>query len=307
MQIGLMGLGGTLDEIVEGAVAGEAAGFTSYALANIFGHDAIGALTLAGARTSRIELLTAVVPTYPRHPGAIAQQALTASAAAHGRFTLGIGLSHKVVIEGMYGMSFDRPARPMREYLSILMPLLHGQPVQFEGESSTFRGGLVVTDVNYPVPCVIAAMAPAMLRLAGALADGTVLWMAGAKAIRDHVAPRVRAAAADAGRPEPRVICALPIALTNNAAAARELADKQFEVYGRLPSYRAMLDRQGAATPAKAALIGDEAALDAALRELEESGVTQFNGALFDDGAGSVPRTHAFLAERARTWAAAHA
>lgn len=307
MQIGLFGLGGTLDEIVEGAVAGEAAGFTSYAVANIFGHDAIGALTLAGARTSRIELLTAVVPTYPRHPAAIAQQALTASAASGGRFTLGVGLSHRVVIEGMYGMSFDRPARPMREYLSVLVPLLRGEPAQFEGETSTFRGALRVTDVDYPVPCVIAAMAPAMLRLAGSLTDGTVLWMTGAKAIRDHVAPSVRAAATDAGRPEPRVICALPIALTNDVAGTRERAGKQFENYGRLPSYRAMLDRQGAPTPADAALIGDEAALDRALRELEESGVTQFNGALFDDGAGSVPRTHAFLAERARTRAAAHA
>jgi F420-dependent oxidoreductase-like protein len=307
MQIGLFGLGGTLDEIVEAGVAAEEAGFASYAIANIFGHDAIGALTLAAAHTSRIELLTAVVPTYPRHPAAIAQQALTAATASHGRFTLGIGLSHQVVIEGMYGMSFDRPARPMREYLSVLMPLLHGEPVQFEGESHTFRGQLRVSDVNYPVPCVIAAMAPAMLRLAGALADGTVLWMTGAKAVREHVSPRVREAAAEAGRPEPRVICALPIALTQDAAAARERAGKQFENYGRLPSYRAMLDRQGAATPADAALIGDEAALDAALRELEESGVTQFNGALFDDGAGSLERTHMFLADRARTRVAAGA
>lgn len=307
MQIGLMGLGGTLDEIVQGAVDAEAAGLASFAVANIFGHDAIGALTLAGAGTSRIELLTAVVPSYPRHPAAIAQQALTASAAAGGRFTLGIGLSHQVVIEGMYGLSFDRPARPMREYLSVLTPLLRGEPVQVAGESYTFRGALRVTDVHYPVPCVIAAMAPAMLRLAGSLADGTVLWMTGAKAIREHVAPRVRAAAAEAGRPEPRVICALPIALTDDVAAARALAGKQFENYGRLPSYRAMLDRQGAATPADAALIGGEAALDAALRELEESGVTQFNGAPFDDGAGSVARTHAFLAERARERMAAHA
>jgi len=307
MQIGLMGLGGTLDEIVQGAVDAEAAGLASFAVANIFGHDAIGALTLAGARTSRIELLTAVVPSYPRHPAAIAQQALTASAASRGRFTLGIGLSHQVVIEGMYGLSFDRPARPMREYLSVLTPLLRGEPVRVAGESYTFRGALRVTDVHYPVPCVIAAMAPAMLRLAGSLADGTVLWMTGAKAIREHVAPRMRAAAAEAGRPEPRVICALPIALTDDVAAARALAGKQFENYGRLPSYRAMLDRQGAATPADAALIGDEAALDAALRELEESGVTQFNGAPFDDGAGSVARTHAFLAERARERTAARA
>lgn len=305
MKIGLIALGGRLEQIVQGAVDAEAAGFATYSMANIFGHDAIGTLTLAGARTERIELMTAVVPIYPRHPATIAQQALTASVASDGRFTLGIGLSHQVVIEGMYGLSYDRPARPMREYLSILLPLLRGESVRVEGDSYTFRGGLHAGDVAYPVPCVIAAMAPVMLRLAGELTDGTVLWMTGAKAIREHVSPRVRAAARDAGRPEPRVIASLPIALTGDVEAARAQANQQFENYGRLPSYRAMLDKQGAVNPGDAALLGDEAALDAALRELEEAGVTEFNGAPFDDGAGSLARTHEYLASRARERAAA--
>ncbi len=307
MDIGLIALGGRLESLVQGAADAERDGFASYAMANIFGHDAIGTLTLAGTRTSRIELMTAVVPTYPRHPAAIAQQALTAATAAGGRFTLGIGLSHQVVIEGMYGYSYDRPARPMREYLSILLPLLRGEPVQVAGEHYTFRGGLRAADVPYPVPCVIAAMAPVMLRLAGELADGTVLWMTGAKAVRDHVAPRVRAAARDAGRPEPRIVASLPMALTSDVAAARAAANQQFENYGRLPSYRAMLDKQGAPNPGDAALIGDEAALDAALREMEEAGATTFNGAPFDDGTGSLARTHAYLASRARERASARA
>ncbi|MBM3139035.1 MAG: TIGR03564 family F420-dependent LLM class oxidoreductase [Chloroflexi bacterium] len=307
MQLGVMSLGGSLDEIVQGAVDAEAAGFATCSIANIFGHDAIGALTLAGARTSRIELLSAVVPIYPRHPAAMAQQALTAAAASRGRFTLGIGLSHQIVIEGMFGLSFDRPARPMREYLSVLTPLLRGEPVRFEGDAYTFRGALRVPDAGGPVPCVIAAMGPAMLRLAGEMTDGTVLWMTGASAIRDHVAPRVRLAAARAGRPEPRVICSLPVALTSDTRTARERANAQFETYGRLPSYRAMLDRQGAPTPGDAALVGDERALDAALRELEEAGATAFHGAPFDDGTGSEERTREFLASRARERAAARA
>ena len=119
-----------MQSIVEQAQAAEAAGFSTFGMANIFSHDAMGALTLAGAQTERIELMTAVVPTYPRHPHAMAQQALTVQAASGGsRFVMGIGLSHKIVIEGMFGYSFDRPARHMKEYLDVLLPLLNGDPV----------------------------------------------------------------------------------------------------------------------------------------------------------------------------------
>jgi F420-dependent oxidoreductase-like protein len=299
MRIGWNSIGaGSLDATIADAQQAEAEGFAAYSMANIFGHDAITTLAIVGTQTSSIELLTAVVPTYPRHPAAIAQQAVTAQAASKGRFTLGIGLSHEVVIHGMYGMSYDRPAAHMREYLAILMPLLRGEPVRFKGEQLTFRGAIQV-DGAKPVPCAIAALGPAMLKLAGEQTAGSILWMTNAKAISTHSAPRLRKAAAEAGRPEPQIIASLPIALTNDVEGAREAATKQFQVYGNLPSYRSMLDTGGAVSPGDAAIVGDEAALDRQLRELEEAGVTLFTTSVFPADEGSVERTRAFMAARA--------
>lgn len=303
MRIGLMAgwdpRQPSVTAIVEDAKRAEEEGFTVFAMANVFAHDAIGTLTLVGGLTSRIELTTGVVPTYPRHPMTMAQQALTAQAASGGRFTLGIGLSHQVVIEGTFGISFDRPARHMREYLSVLMPLLHGEAVQYEGDQYTLRGRLRIPDAE-PVPCLLAALAPVMLRLAGEVADGTALWMTGAKTVEEHIGPRIRRAASNAGRPDPRIVCYLPIALTGDAAGAREAAAQQFSGYGRLPSYRAMLDIEGAPGPEDVVLVGDEAALDAALDRLAAVGVTDFVGAPFAADDGAVGRTRAYLADRAR-------
>ena len=297
MELGFNSIGGnSVAEIIADAQQAEAEGFTTYSMANIFGLDAINTLSVVGSHTNSIKLLTAVVPTYPRHPAAIAQQALTAASASNGRFTLGIGLSHAVVIHGMFGMSFEKPARHMREYLSILLPILRGEAVRVEGGELTFRGQISVPGVT-PVPCAIAAMGSAMLKIAGEQCDGTILWMTTAEAIRKHVAPRIRAAANSASRPDPHIIVSLPIALTNDVAGARAAAAAQFELYGNLPSYRAMLDQSGLAGPAEAAIVGDEAALRAQFKELEEAGVTHFNASCYDVGTGSVERTRAFLAD----------
>lgn len=295
MDMGLFTFGSRLATIVEDAVRAEREGFAMFTMANIAGHDAIGAMTVAGTRTSRIRLATGVVPTFPRHPTAMAQQALTAQAASGGRFTLGIGLSHQVTIEGGYGLSFDRPALHMREYLSVLMPLLHLEPVQFEGEQYRVRAALRTHDTA-PVRCLIAAMAPVMLKLAGSMADGTILWMTGGRAVDEHIVPRITRAAAEAGRPAPEVVCMLPIALTSDPAEAHRKAAAQFENYGRLPSYRAMLDKEGVAGPGDVAIAGDEATLRAALGRLRDAGATTFVGGLFDAGEGTVERTRAFLA-----------
>ena len=299
MEIGLFTTaGGRVRGIVDDARRAEAEGFALFVLANIRAHDALGALAVAGSHTRHIRLLTGVVPTYTRHPVAMAQAARTTQAAAEGRFTLGIGLSHRVNVEGMLGMSFDRPAAHMRDYLAVLMPLLHGEAVEFEGEHFTYRGALQTRDAQ-PVPCLIAAMAPVMLRLAGERADGTILWMTAAAAIRDHVAPRVLKAAAVAGRPRPQIVCMLPITLTADVRSARTRASAEFANYGNLPSYRAMLDKAGAVLPGDAAIVGDEATVRDALEELRDIGVTAFAGMLFDDGTGSVERTRAFLASLA--------
>lgn len=295
---GSTGPAAKVTDVVADARQAEAEGFASFAMANIFSHDAMGALTLAAAQTERIELMTAVVPTYPRHPHAMAQQAVTVQAAGGGqRFVLGIGLSHAVVIEGMFGMSFDRPARHMKEYLDVLLPLLAGERVQYQGEQYKGNLFLEVADAE-PVSCMLAAMGPAMLRLAGARTDGTILWMTGANAVETHIAPAMNAAAREAGRPDPRIVVGLPILLTNDADAGREAAAQQFANYGNLPSYRGMLDIEGAAHPADVAIIGTEEGLEASLRRLIDAGATDFGAAAFgteDERA----RTRAFLAELA--------
>jgi 5,10-methylenetetrahydromethanopterin reductase len=251
-------------------------GFASAWMSQIFGLDALTALAVAGSQVPGIELGTAVVPTYPRHPAVLAQQALTAAlAAGPGRLILGIGLSHKIVIEDMYGYSFDRPARHMREYLSVLQPLLDGTAVSVDGSTLSAHIGLSAPRAGR-VPVLLAAMAPRMLNLAGEQTDGTVLWMTGPATVRDYVVPAISAAASAAGRPSPRVVCALPVCVTSDPAAARASAATEFAIYGQLPSYRAMLDREGAAGPGDVAIVGDEDAVAAQVLALADAGVTDF-------------------------------
>jgi len=254
-------------------------GFASAWMSNVFGLDALTSLAVAGSQVPGIELGTAVVPTYPRHPAVLAQQALTAAlAAGPGRLVLGIGLSHKIVIEDMYGYSFDKPARHMREYLSVLVPLLDGNPVSVDGSTLSAHIGLSTPRAGR-VPVLLAAMAPRMLELAGGQADGTVLWMTGPATVRDYVVPAITAAASAAGRPSPRVVCALPVCVTSDPDAARASVEKELAIYGQLPSYRAMLDREGAAGPGDVAIVGDEDAVAAQIQALADAGVTDFGAA----------------------------
>jgi F420-dependent oxidoreductase-like protein len=268
-------------------------GFSSAWLPNIFGLDALTALAVAGSQVPGIELGTAVVPTYPRHPAALAQQALTAATALDGRLTLGIGLSHKIVIEDMYGYSFDRPARHMREYLSVLLPLLDGQQASVQGETVRAAIGLT-TPRPGRVPVLLAALAPQMLRLAGQQTDGTVLWMTGPATVRDYIVPAITQAAAQAGRPSPRVVCMLPVCVTDDPDAARARANRLLAIYGQLPSYRAMLDREGAANPGDVALTGDEKSVAAQVEALREAGATDFVAAEYSRGEDHL-RTRALL------------
>jgi 5,10-methylenetetrahydromethanopterin reductase len=268
-------------------------GFASAWMSNIFGLDALTALAVAGSRVPGIELGTAVIPTYPRHPAVLAQQALTVAAATGGRLTLGIGLSHKIVIEEMYGYDYSRPIRHMREYLAVLLPLLDGQPAALRGE--TLSGHIELsTPAPGRVPVLLAALGSRMLRLAGELTDGTVLWMTGAATVRDHIVPEITAAAKAAGRPSPRVVCSLPVCVTSDPDGARARATEVFAIYGELPSYRAMLDREGAAGPADVALVGDEDAVAAQIAALAEAGVTDFVASEYTGGEDAI-RTRRFL------------
>lgn len=268
-------------------------GFASAWISNIFGLEALTALAVAGNQVPGIELGTAVVPVYPRHPAVLAQQALTAATALDGRLALGIGLSHKIVIEDMYGYSFDRPARYMREYLSILLPLLDGQQAAFEGETVRARIGLTTPSPGR-VPVLLAALGPQMLRLAGQRTDGTVLWMTGPATVRDYIVPAITEAAQAAGRPSPRVVCLLPVCVTDDPDGARARANRVFAIYGELPSYRAMLDREGAEQPGDVVLTGDETAVADQIGKLEEAGVTDFVAAQYSRG-DDAERTRALL------------
>ena len=279
----------------------EAAGFDAAWMANIFSHDAIMVLALAGRVTNKLELGTFVVPTYPRHPTALAQQALTAAAASGGRFTLGIGLSHKVVIENMFGLDYSKPVRHMREYLSVLIPLLEGKQTQFSGEEFRVAAQMAVPGASKP-PVIVAALGPQMLKLAGRMADGTATWMGGPKYLADTAIPAIRASAAAAGRPSPRIVSGFPIAVTANADAARKSASAVFAIYGQLPSYRAVLDVEGAADASNVAIVGSEAEVETQLRHLASIGVTDLNASPFpvEGDPGAVGRTFELLSALAK-------
>jgi F420-dependent oxidoreductase-like protein len=301
MRIGIMSGHGRQDEDLDALIAKakdlEARGFDTLWVANIFAIDAITADALIGRETSKIELGTAVVPTYPRHPTALAQQALTTQAACDGRFTLGIGLSHQIVIEGMLGLSYDRRAKHMREYMSVLGPLLRGERAEFQGDEFRVNLDLAVPGAK-PVSTLIAALGDHMLKIAGELADGTILWMTGPKTIEDHVVPKIQAAASAANRPDPRIVAGLPIVLTENEEAIRETVGRILVHYGQIPSYRAMLDREGAVGPADIALVGTEKQLDEGLDRLRDAGVTDFDAALIPAEDGAEKRTLDYLQSR---------
>jgi len=210
---------GTLDDIVAEAATVERDGFAAYWVPNIFGHDALTALAIVGTQVPRIELGTAVVPTFPRHPHAIAQQAHSVAAASGNRFTLGIGLSHKIVIENMLGLSYDKPIRHLREYLSVLMPLSRNEFANFEGEMYRVHAGLSAKG-SEGFSVVVAALGEQMLRVTAAMTDGTLTWCTGPVTLANHIVPTITKAADEFGRPAPRVIAALPVCVTEDRAGA---------------------------------------------------------------------------------------
>jgi F420-dependent oxidoreductase-like protein len=221
------------------------------------------------------------------------------SSAIGNRFTLGIGLSHQIVIENMFGLSYAKSYSHMKEYLSVLAPLVREGRAQVEGSLYRVNATLKVPGAT-PCPILVAALAPKMLALAGSVADGTVTWMTGPKTLAEHIVPSIRAAAQAAGRPSPRIVAGLPICVSDDPDAARSTAGKIFRGYGVLPSYRAMLDREGAEGPADVALVGNEAAVGSTLDRLAEAGVTDYQAVPFatrkDDD--TLARTRSFLIER---------
>ena len=241
------------------------------------------------------------MPVHPRHPMMLAQQALTVQAATDDRLLLGIGLSHQVVVEGMWGLSYEKPASYMREYLASLMPLLHGEAPRSTGERVTTNAfaPLDIRGTTAP-PVLVAALGPAMLELAGTLADGTITWMTGTGTVGSHISPRIRQAAVAAGRPEPRVVVSLPVAVTADADAARARIDEEFSIYPNLPSYKAMLEKEGARGAGEIAFVGDEERVAGSIRALADAGATDFVAAVVGDEEQRA-RGFALLGELARS------
>lgn len=274
-----------------------AGSFATLWMPQIFGYDTLTLLAAAGPSLPGVELGTAVVPIHPRHPTALAAQALTVNELLGGRLTLGIGLSHKVVVEGAWGCSYAEPAAYMAEYLTVLDALLHNKRVEFRGRHFRVRAELSLPSSAPRPQVLLAAMGPKMLELAGRAADGTILWMTGPRTVGSHIRPLLAEAAERAGRPAPRIVVGLPICVTDDVARAKQQADVMWEIYGTLPSYRAMLDHEGASTPGDIAILGDEPSVTAQLDALAELGATDFQAAVFGD-RDEVGRTLALLAAR---------
>jgi 5,10-methylenetetrahydromethanopterin reductase len=258
--------------------------------------DLTALLGAALREVDTIEVGSGVIPIQVQHPTQLAQRALTLNLISGGRFTLGIGLSHRMITEQMWGISWDKAVRQMREYLDALMPLLAGRQADATGEFWTTRGSLQIEGARTP-DVYLAALGPQMLRLAGRRSAGTLTWMTGPKTLAEHVGPTLRQAAVEAGRDETavRVVAALPVAVSDNSAPLRARAAEEFEIYGQLPSYRAMLDREGYSGPEDAAIIGDEKTVSAHLDELAAAGVDEFAAVTFDPSPEGRARTRALL------------
>jgi F420-dependent oxidoreductase-like protein len=236
--------------------------------------DALTVAALSGQHVSGIDLGTAVVQTYPRHPLALAGQALTAQAACGNRLTLGIGPSHPQFIEDYFGYSFARPVRHIREYLSALRPLLRGEQVNFRGETLTAVGQVAVPGAAEP-SVLVSALRPAMLRVAGELADGTATVWTSPPVIADYIRPTIARAAARAGRPDPRVITIALLSVTAEPDAVVQRFAAQSRFIAQLPSYRWILERQGKSGPHETVVAGDETAVAQAIRRYAEAGTTE--------------------------------
>lgn len=258
--------------------------------------DVLTVLAVAFREVDNIEVATGVLPIQNQLPMLMAQRALALSSISGGRFILGLGMTHRIVTEGMWGIPWDKPVRRLGEYLDGLLPLLDGRDANATGETVTTRGSLRVPDAPAP-PVYIAALGPQLLRLTGRRCAGTETWMTGPKTLFEHVGPTLRGAAAEAGRPEGavRVAASLPVAVTDDVDGLRAQAAEQFGLYGELPSYRAMLDREGYRDPQDAALIGDEAVVTGRLDELRAAGVDEFVAYPFDKSGEGRARTRSLL------------
>lgn len=257
---------GLLDQAREVRDAGLGTVWASQAL----GWDALTALTTIGARLPDLALGTAVVPVPWRHPLVLASQALSVQAATGNRVTLGIGAGVSALTERAFGIVSDRPARRLREYLEVLLPLLRGESVVHHGDTVTAEGQVTVPGAAAPA-VLLAAMGPAMLRVAGELTSGTITWMTGVRTLAGHIVPTITR-----HNPGARVVAGLLTCVTDDEAGVRARIGEQFAVAGRVREYRAMFDREGVSGPGDVVVVGDESTVAGHLDRIRDAGVTDF-------------------------------
>ena len=276
MRIGVVigrrgGLGDTISQLVAEYEQARAADVSSVWITQHLGFDALTLISSWGV-DGEVEVGTAVIPVQTRHPVVLAEQALTAQALCGGRLALGLGLAHADTLEGLYGLSRRRSESYLSDYLSTLDALMAGQRAT-PNESFSFSTRLGA-ELPTPPSVLIAALGPRMLQLAGERTAGTITWMTGPATIESYVSPTIRAAAEAAGRPDPRVVVCLPVCVTDNAASARERLGAVIGGYRGIPSYEAMLQREGVADPVDVAIIGNADEVGAALTGLLSRGAT---------------------------------
>ena len=263
------------------ALEAEADGFSSYWLAEhpVGGFDALTTIAVIGQQVQRMELGTAIIPTYPRHPVALAGQALTTQAAIGGRLSLGVGMSHQVMMADL-GLADDKPIRHLREYLDALMPMIERGHVDVAGETITAKADAIYPVVD-PPEVTVAALGPQALRVAGRSVAGTNLAWVGPRTIREHIVPTISEAASDAGRAAPRIIATLPVCVTDDAEAARARLTANTAMYMQLPSYQAMFEREGVSTTGELAMVGSEDEVEELVAGLASAGVTDYAASEF--------------------------
>jgi len=279
MRFGINGSGRMLTHGLAGLhadmAAAEDAGFSSYWVAQVGLIDALGAIGAHGNTGSTMELGTAVISTWERHPHALAAQALTAQTMVGDRLVVGIGLNHQPHVEGSLHMAWERPVRHMADYLAVLDDLLRTGSASYRGDVWSFDGSGAKPSAGTP-KVMIAALGPQMLRLAGRRTDGTILWCVGPTTVRTHIAPAINEAAAAADRPQPAIVCSIPVWVTDEVQPARDFLAAILADYAVLPSYRAMMDIEGVTGLGELSIVGSAEQVRDAIGQLADSGVTDF-------------------------------
>ena len=279
---------------IEHIRAADADGFGGYWLQQSGLVDALTVYVAAALGAPGMELGTAVIPTFAQHPAALAAHALTAQAATGGRIALGIGLSHPATVESRFGQRFERPVRHLSDYLDILQPLLTTGAADHRGDVWTSLTQATRPTAN-PPQVLLAALGPQLLRICGRRTAGTITWLAGPTTIGQHVTPVVREAAESAGRAPPRIVCSLPIVVTDDIDGARHRITQALGPHAAHPSYRALLDREGAAGPADVAVLGDERTVADQLSAISAAGATEFSALELGVDPDETERTRTLL------------